>query len=81
MVYHFSDIPRSTRAIFKFQKLGSSEDFDISTLGSVSLRSGFDGCRLGLNLYRQQWEAALNVAWCKSAMAESLYISIHTAHL
>ena len=34
-----------------------------------------DEC-LGLNLYRQQWEAAGTLALCNSTMTETLYIPI-----
>ena len=51
-IYRFSNISRSTRAVFKFPKTEKlvrdfSERYDSSTLGSVSLRSGFDGCMFG----------------------------------
>ena len=61
MIYRSSDIPRSTRAILKFQNLRSLLKI---AQRSVRLRYGFDGCMLGLNLYRQQWEAAWKFALC-----------------
>ena len=79
VIYRFSSISRSTKAIFKFQKLRSlfeiaqniliDHHFDQWDWGLVLM----DEC-LGLNLYRQQWEIACIFVLCNSTMTEYLAI-------
>ena len=85
-IYRFSNISRSTRAIFKFHKPRSLLEIAQKVLivqhnGQWAWGLVLMVLCLGLNLYRQQWEAVWKFALCKSAMAESLHISIQTEHL
>ena len=59
-----------------------SEDFDIPTLGSVSLGSGVHGCMVEAKFVQAAMGSHLEICIVKkSAMAEYIYISIQTANL
>ena len=68
--------------IFFFQAEDGIRDWSVTGVQtcalpiSVRLRFSLMGKFLGLNLYRQQWEAACKFALCNSTMTEYLSVSI-----